>query len=147
MTAIVYAPGEGLRFTARGSEMFFKATSDSTRGAFSFMERTLPPGGRRPPRHVHLAADEAFYVLDGEITFFLDDETVTCVAGGFVLAAGGVMHSFANQGATPARLLIIHAPAMDAYFRELHEMWADPNTPPEPAAERELMTRHGMRPE
>jgi len=111
------------------------------------MERELPPGGRRPPRHVHVEADEAFYVLAGEITFSLDDTTATCGPGGFVLAPGGVMHSFGNDSGAPARLLIIHAPAMDGYFRELHELWADPGNPPDPAAERALMTRHGMRPE
>ncbi len=146
-TATVFGPDQGREFTARGSAMVFKATAESTDGAFSFMERNLPPGGRPPPRHVHLAADEAFYVLSGQITFYLDDETTTCGPGSFVLAPGGVMHSFANESAEPARLLIIHAPAMDAYFRELHELWADPAAPPDRATELDLMRRHGMRPE
>jgi len=33
--AIVFAPGEGKRVEARGSEMFFKATGASTGGAMS----------------------------------------------------------------------------------------------------------------
>ena len=42
-----------------------------------------------------------------------------------------------------ARLLVIHAPAMDAYFAGLHELWnrAEPPTPDE---ERALMARFGM---
>lgn len=144
--AIVLGPGEGTRFTARGSVMAFKATAADTHGSFSFMERELPPGGRRPPAHVHLAADEAFYVLDGWIRFWLDDDTAACGPGSSVLAPGGVRHTFANETDTPARLLIVHAPAMDAYFRELHELWADPDHPPEPDAERDLMRRHGMEP-
>ena len=44
--AIVFEAGEGKVFSARGSMMFFKATHASTNGAFSLMERTLPPGGR-----------------------------------------------------------------------------------------------------
>jgi quercetin dioxygenase-like cupin family protein len=146
MTATVFGPGEGRRLTARGSEMVFKAVSDSTKGAFSFMERELPPGGRRPPRHVHLGADEAFYVLAGEITFSLDDETVVEGAGSFVLAPGGVMHSFGNEGTEPARVLILHAPAMDAYFQELHDLWSDPDTVPTRETEMELMRHHGMQP-
>ncbi|HEY1489258.1 MAG TPA: cupin domain-containing protein, partial [Micromonosporaceae bacterium] len=88
-----------------------------------------------------------FYVLAGEIAFALDDETTTCGAGSFVLAPGGVMHSFGNDGTVPARLLIVHAPAMDAYFRELHDLWLDPDNPPERDREMDLMRAHGMRPE
>jgi hypothetical protein len=41
--AIVFESGEGKVLSARGSTMFFKATHASTNGAFSLMERTLPP--------------------------------------------------------------------------------------------------------
>ncbi len=51
--AIVFEAGEGKVLSARGSTMFFKATRASTNGAFSLMERTLPPGGRKPPPHIH----------------------------------------------------------------------------------------------
>jgi uncharacterized cupin superfamily protein len=145
--ATVFGPGQGRRLTARGSEMLFKATSQSTNNAFSFMERELPPGGRRPPRHVHLAADEAFYVLAGEVTFFLDEETTVRGPGSFVLAPGGVMHSFANESPETAKILIVHAPAMDAYFQALHDLWADADNPPDRDTELELMRHHGMSPE
>src|SRR5438445_11501037 len=69
--AIAFEVGEGKVLSARGSTMFFKATHASTNGAFSFMERTLPPGGRKPPPHIHTNCEEAFYVLDGEIEFLL----------------------------------------------------------------------------
>lgn len=147
MTAQVFDPGEGTHLRARGSEMVFKALAATTHGSFSFMERDLPPGGRRPPRHVHVGADEAFYVLRGEITFSLDEETTTRGAGSFVLVPGGAMHSFGNEGTEPAGVLIVHAPAMDGYFRELHELWSDPDAAPTREQEMELMARHGMRPE
>jgi quercetin dioxygenase-like cupin family protein len=145
--AQVFGPGEGRLLSARGSDMVFKATAENTNNAFSFMERTLPPGGRRPPRHVHLEADEAFYILAGEVTFWLDDEITVGTGGSFVLAPGGVMHSFGNQSAEPARVLIIHTPAMDPYFQDLQDLWSDPANPPDREAELDLMRRHGMRPE
>jgi quercetin dioxygenase-like cupin family protein len=141
--AIVLAEGEGTVYRARGSELVFKAERATTDGLFSFMERELPPGGRRPPKHVHVDAAEAFYVLDGDIRFWLDDETTRCGRKSFVLVPGGVAHSFANDGAAPARLLILHAPAMDRYFQELHELWLR-DEPPTVAMEQELMRRHGM---
>ena len=45
-TATILEAGQGTLLSARGSAMFFKATRASTDGAFSLMERTLPPGGR-----------------------------------------------------------------------------------------------------
>ncbi len=143
--AIVYESGEGRLLSARGSEMFFKATRASTSGAFSFMERTLPPGGRKPPAHIHTNCEEAFYVLDGEIEFSVAHETIVGRPGSFVHVPGGVSHTFGNASATTSRLLIIHSPAMDAYFEELQALWSAA-TPPTPDAERALMRRHGMEP-
>ena len=143
--AIVFGAGEGKLLSARGSAMFFKATHASTNGAFSFMERTLPPGGRKPPPHVHTNCEEAFYVLDGEIEFFLGDETVRGQSGSFVHVPGGVSHTFGNAVAIPSRLLIIHSPAMDRYFEELQELWSGV-APPSAEDEEALMQRHGMEP-
>lgn len=144
-TATVLEAGQGTLLSARGSAMFFKATSASTNGAFSLMERTLPPGGRKPPSHVHTNCDEAFYVLDGEVEFSLGEIITVGRRDTFVLVPGGVVHTFGNAGTTQARLLVIHAPAMDAYFEELQALWSG-DFPPTRDAEMELMRRHGMEP-
>ena len=144
--AIVFESGEGKALIARGSAMFFKATHSSTKGAFSLMERTLPPGGRKPPPHIHTNCEEAFYVLDGQIEFFLGSETVIGRPGSFVLVPGGVSHTFGNAQKIPARLLVIHAPAINGYFEELQALWSG-NTPPSTEDERALMKRYGMEPE
>jgi mannose-6-phosphate isomerase-like protein (cupin superfamily) len=144
MTGIV-SPGQGHLLTARGNVMAFKAVADQTGGDFSLMERTVPPGARTPPPHRHVTCSEAFFVLEGTITFRLDDAELTGGAGDFLLVPRGAAHTFGNSGAEPARLLVLHAPAMDAYFAELDALWAGPE-PPSPAAERELMSRHGMEP-
>lgn len=143
--AIVFEAGQGKLLSARGSAMFFKATRESTNGAFSFMERTLPPDGRKPPPHIHTDCEEAFYVLDGEIEFLLGADTVVGRPGSFVHVPGGVSHTFGNAATTESRLLIIHSPAMDAYFEELQQLWSG-QLPPRPENERALMQRHGMEP-
>ena len=138
-------PGEGLRLTARGSVMAFKAVADQTGGDFSLMERTLPPGGRRPPAHRHVNCSEAFFVLDGQISFVVDGRDLTGGPGDFLLVPRGAAHTFGNEGTEPARLLVLHAPAMDAYFEELHRLWAS-GQPPATEQERALMARFGMEP-
>ena len=143
--ATVFEAGEGKLLSARGSMMAFKATRASTNGAFSLMERTLPPGGRKPPHHVHTNCEEAFYVLDGTVEFSLGETTTIGRRDTFVLVPGGVAHTFGNAGPTEARLLVMHAPAMDAYFEELQTLWLQ-EIPPSPKDELLLMRRHGMEP-
>jgi mannose-6-phosphate isomerase-like protein (cupin superfamily) len=125
--------------------MFFKALAEQDGGDFSLMERTLPPAGRRPLPHRHTNCSEAYFVLDGLVSVIVEDEEVTLGPEGFVLIPRGTAHTFGNAGDVPARLLVIHAPAMDAYFAGLHELWSG-DEPPTPDEERALMTRFGMDP-
>lgn len=109
------------------------------------MERTLPAGGRMPPPHRHANCSEAFFVLEGTITFLLDGAEETGGPGDFVLVRRGGAHTFGNRSDAPARLLVLHAPAMDAYFEERQRLWAG-ERPPSREDERALMRRHGMEP-
>jgi len=144
MSGIV-PPGKGHVLTARGSVMAFKAVAGQTSGDFSLMERSLPPGGRTPPAHRHTNCSEAFFVLEGEITFVLGNEQLTGGPGDFLLVRRGEAHTFGNRSQQEARLLVLHAPAADAYFTELHELWADGRMP-QREEEIALMRRHGMEP-
>ena len=141
---IFFEPGEGIALTARGSSMLFKAVAGTTGGTFSLMERELPASNRRPPAHRH-QGPEGFYVLAGSIEFAVAGERRIGGPGFWALVPGGIAHTFGNAGTSPARLLIIHAPAADAYFAELQALWAKAK-PPTPEAERALMRRHGLEP-
>jgi mannose-6-phosphate isomerase-like protein (cupin superfamily) len=141
----IVPPGGGEQLTVRGGSMLaFKAVAATTGGAFSLHERQVPAGSRRPPAHVHPDKTEAFWVLGGAAEFELDDELVMAVAGSFVLVPGGVVHTFGATADAPAHLLVLHAPALDDYFRELGRLWSGPE-PPDRDAELDLMRRHGMR--
>ena len=61
--------------------------------------------------HVHHEHTDAFYVLEGELTFEIgrEPETITVSSGGFVAAPPGVAHSLRNASDRPARWLTIHA--------------------------------------
>ena len=144
MTAEVLGRGEAQkRYTARGSVMLFKALAEQDGGDLSLMERTLPPSGRRPPAHRHTNCSEAYFVLDGLVSVIVEDQELSVGPEGFVLVPRGTAHTFGNAGSEEARLLVIHAPAMDAYFAELHELW-NRGEPPSLAQERALMARFGM---
>ena len=61
--------------------------------------------------HIHHHHTDAFYVLEGELTFEVgsEPETVRISAGGFVAVPPGVAHSVRNDSDRPARWLTIHA--------------------------------------
>jgi mannose-6-phosphate isomerase-like protein (cupin superfamily) len=142
----VLGPGEGTRrYQARGSVMHVKAVAEQDDGDFSLMERTLPAGGRRPPAHRHTNCSEGYFVLEGEVSVVVEGEEVLLGPERFLLVPRGTAHTFGNAGQGEARLLVIHAPAMDAYFARLHEMW-NRDEPPSPDEERSLMSRYGMEP-
>ncbi len=138
-------PGEGERHEARGSVMTFKALASTTSGRFSLMDRMLPPAGRMPPAHRHGDCEEAFLVIDGQVTFILDGDERTEGPGTFVLIPAGTAHTFGNGSKLESRVLVFHAPAMDGYFVELERLWAGP-APPSVDEERALMSRFGMEP-
>jgi quercetin dioxygenase-like cupin family protein len=142
---LIVPPGGGEQLTVRGgSTLQFKAVAATTGGAFSLHERHVPAGGRRPAAHVHPDRVEAFWVLAGEVEFELDGALVVATAGSFVLVPGGVAHTFGATAAGPAHLLVLHAPALDDYFRDLAALWSG-SEPPDQDTELQLMRRHGLR--
>ncbi len=123
-------PGEGRSFWFLGTLMTLKATGEQTGGAFGLIEQVLPPGFAPPP-HVHHAEDEAFYILEGELTFRCGDRTLPAPRGTLVFLPRGVAHTFQVSDAGPARLLQLNTPAgLEQFFVELGEPVADPATPP-----------------
>jgi hypothetical protein len=81
-------PEDGEAFWGFGSLWTVKASAEQTGGRFALIEE-LAPGGAGTPLHRHAEDDETFYVLEGEITFYLeDDHPVTATAGSFVHVPG-----------------------------------------------------------
>jgi quercetin dioxygenase-like cupin family protein len=73
-------------------------------------------GGGRPPLHRH-DFDETFYILEGELTFQLDDAVFTRRTGELAFAPRGVPHTYANLSGAPARALLVITPAgFERYF-------------------------------
>ena len=109
------------------------------------MESTRPAGSVGPPLHVH-DFDEAFYVLEGELTFRVRDELLTAGPGDLVFAQGGVPHTFANLSDAPAHYLIVITPAgFERYFDRIAAKRAGVDPPPEASKPIPEVTRVGPR--
>src|SRR3954452_18748080 len=70
--------------------------SEETGGHVSVTEIVVPPGNAGPPLHTH-DFDEAFYMLDGELIFQVEDALVTKCAGELTFAPRNVAHALANH--------------------------------------------------
>lgn len=84
--------------------------SEQTDGALSAIALTVPADWSGPPLHHH-AFDEAFYVLEGQLSFQLGDELVAAGPNTLVFAPGDAVHTLANLDAAPARYLLLCTPA------------------------------------
>jgi len=84
--------------------------SEETDGHVSLTEIVVPPHSAGPPLHTH-DFDEASYMLEGELTFQVDDALVSKGAGELSFAARNVAHTLANHGDAPARYLLVCTPA------------------------------------
>ncbi|HEX2085454.1 MAG TPA: cupin domain-containing protein [Solirubrobacteraceae bacterium] len=103
---VVVRPGEGLRV---GNVEFLALSEDTPR--FNLSIFTMSPGRHGPAAHVHEEEDDAFLILEGELTFLFGEEEVAAGPGTFVLVPPGVEHTFANRTDAPVRAVNVHAPA------------------------------------
>lgn len=114
------APGEGRALWFLGGLVTFKARAHETGGEIEVIEQS-GRAGMGPPVHSHAREAEAFYVIDGEMTFLVGDETVAASAGSFVFVPRKAKHAF-RVDSTTAKFLLVVTPAVIApFFEELGE--------------------------
>ena len=109
-TPTINIPPRGRTIAVVGDVYRFLATGEDTNGKYALWEALVPPGGGPPP-HVHSREEEGFYVLEGEITFTVNDKKIVAKAGTFANMPIGTPHSFRNESGRPAKMLISVAPA------------------------------------
>ncbi|MDP9087419.1 MAG: cupin domain-containing protein [Pseudomonadota bacterium] len=103
-----------------GAEVRFLCDETRTGGAWSMMEVTLPRDAGPPP-HTH-PWDEAYYVLEGDVLFTVGEKCFTATAGDFVYTPRLMLHGFRGASQSPARVLILDAPAhAGAFFRRIDQ--------------------------
>ena len=83
---------------------------EQTGGHVSVTEVTLAPHTTGPPLHRH-DFDEAFYMLEGELIFQIEDALATKRAGEATFAPRNAAHALANQSDAPARYVLVCTPA------------------------------------
>jgi quercetin dioxygenase-like cupin family protein len=128
-TPIALRPGEGDARWFLGGLTTIKSSSETTDGHVAVTEN-LGPQGYGTPLHLHHNEDEWFYIIEGELTFWVGGEVITAPAGSFVYGPRGIAHTFIVSS-TEARFLLVTEPAgLENFIRALSEPAQTPTLPP-----------------
>src|SRR5579859_5894015 len=109
---------EGEAFWLLGMLQTIRVGKADTGGQYGLLEIVVP-AGLGSPWHVHPEEDEWFYVLDGELTFWVGDNRLSLPAGSFAFGPKGVPHTFYAE-ADGARALVGFQPMQfEGFLREV----------------------------
>jgi mannose-6-phosphate isomerase-like protein (cupin superfamily) len=138
-------PGEGQTVWFLRNRVTIKATAESTGGAYGLFESFIAPGFS-PPLHVHHREDEAFWVLEGELSMRCGDRTFRAAAGAFVFLPRDVPHTFVVEGGRPARMLTLITPGGgEAFFVEAGRRPEHDGLPPATPPDIPMLQRVGAK--
>jgi quercetin dioxygenase-like cupin family protein len=113
----IIGSGQGRDYDWSSDHIFVKTASDLAGGRVTVVEDTLKPGFHLP-RHYHKEMTETFYILDGEVVFRFDDETVIATLGTTVNVPPHVGHDVTCENG--GKLLTIFTPGgFDKYLAEM----------------------------
>jgi quercetin dioxygenase-like cupin family protein len=117
-SAYLHQPEAGeLRWLGETST-YFLAMGEQTGGAFALVDERANRG-ESVPLHLHRDDMESFYVVEGEITFYIGDQPgVRAGAGAFAHMPGGTVHGFRIESET-ARYLILTTPRHGRFYRAI----------------------------
>ena len=146
---IALSAGEGEALWFLGQLVTIKASSESTAGRVAVTE-TLAPRGSGSPLHVHHNEDEWFYVIEGELTFWVGGQVITAPAGSFVYGPRDIPHTFTVSSEQARFLLVVEPAGFEKFMRTLSEpaqqlVIPSPATePPDVAAMATLAAEYGI---
>src|SRR5919107_5099892 len=124
--------GEGEARWWMGGLATVKATGKETDGRYTLIEILEPEG--EGPLHVHHREDEGFFIIEGELTFRIGEETIKASPGSFVFGPKDVPHTYTVDSG-PAKLLFLLSPAGFEGFIEAVSEPAKAHTLPPPQPE------------
>ena len=94
---IVLPPGGGRLYEQGGFRGAIKVDSKESGGRQCFSEWTIDAGDNGPPPHLHREHQEAFFVVEGTLTFRAGEETIKAEADSFLFRPSGVVHTVSNR--------------------------------------------------
>lgn len=112
-----------------GLKIRYLVDGEASRGLGMF-EMTIQPGARVPSPHSHTDTEECVYVLEGRLSYRVEQETRDLGPGDLMVTPKGCVHYFTNTTTAPVRALIIMTPDIGfGYFKEMFEIFGAGGAP------------------
>ena len=108
-------PGEGDARWVLDELDTIKATAAQTGGLFGFKE-SKSVRGANAPLHVHEREDEACYVIQGDVTFFVGDELIPATGGSWIYLPRGVPHSMRIDSEAAKTVWLVVPGGFESFF-------------------------------
>jgi quercetin dioxygenase-like cupin family protein len=146
---IALGAGEGEALWFLGILATIKSCSESTAGRVAVIEH-LASRGSGSPLHVHHNDDEWFYVIEGELTFWVGGQVIAASAGSFVYGPREIPHTFIVSSERARFLLVTEPAGFERFVRALGQpaqalVIPPPATePPDIAAMAALAAEYGI---
>jgi quercetin dioxygenase-like cupin family protein len=118
LSAIALQQGEGEALWFGNGLATIKVSGEATGGHCAVIE-VLAPKGSGPPLHVHRNEDEWFYVLEGEMLFWVDGQTIKCGPGSFAFAPRNLPHTFTVTSPTVRYVCVAQPAGFERFVRAL----------------------------
>jgi quercetin dioxygenase-like cupin family protein len=124
-------------------------SSKDTENKFSLL-RYVERRGMEPPPHTHTREDESFYLLDGEVDYYVGDEVLRAKKGDWVFLPKNIQHSFKVQTETADTLILFNPGGFENYFIEVASRAKElglppiPKDPPDSKKLLEVAARYGL---
>jgi mannose-6-phosphate isomerase-like protein (cupin superfamily) len=106
---VMREPGQGPATWAMASLFEHVVGAGQTSGQLGIALVTQPPGVATP-LHLHTREAEAFFLLEGRISYRAGEDRYELYDGCFMYLPQGVAHAFRIRGDRPARFLAITTP-------------------------------------
>lgn len=116
--ALLRDEGEALWFL--GILATIKADGEATGGRLALIEH-LAPKGAGSPLHMHRREDEWFYILEGELKFWVGGQTIDAPAGAFIYGPRNIPHTFLVTSDESRFLLGAEPAGFENFIRALAE--------------------------
>lgn len=131
LSPVMMKPELNNSFWYIGHLMSILIASKDSGGSFSLIHG-YEIQGLEPPPHTHTKEDESFYIMSGEISYTVGNESLNAKKGNWVFLPRNIQHSFKVITKQAEVLIHLSPGGFEEYFREMSEPAEELRIPPRP---------------
>lgn len=134
----IVKPNKGKHMAVAGQINTIVASKEDTGGTYSFIECKVFPGAGPVP-HIQTREHEAFYLVEGQLTFTVDKERIEAKAGTFINVPPNILHTFKNETDEIVKLItILSPPGLEQFFVDIGMEVLEINVKPPPYTKEQI---------